>query len=135
MVARFCLAGVAVLAAAWLGLSLRNDQLVLDGLKNSVYASVVPSPGPAKDRLINRTARQLHDAQLLNPDRTPAVYEALVRTAVNPQAGRRQLLELSRSDPGDAFVWAVILRAVSRSDPLAARARAHLAILIPQRPR
>jgi hypothetical protein len=135
VVARVCLSVVAVLAAAWLGLSLRNDQLVLGGLKSSVFAAAVPAPGPARDRFVNRAVGDLRDAQLLNPDRTPAVYEALVRSAADREAGARELARLARSYPQDALIWAVLLRVVSPQDPRAAEARTQLRILIPQRPR
>lgn len=134
MVPRACLAVVAVLAAAWLALSLRNDQLAMDGLKTSVVTSTTPSPGTERDR-VRRSIRKLNDARLLNPDKTPAVYEALVQSALDREAAARKLSELSQSYPNDSFVWAAILRVVLPSDPRAAEARAHLRALIPQRPR
>jgi hypothetical protein len=135
MIARVLLALAAVLAAAWLGLSLRNDQLTLDGLKGSVFAAAVPAPGPARDRIFNTAVRQLHDAQLLNPDKTPAVYEALLHSAADREAGAGELQKLARAYPDDALIWAVLLRVVRPEDPRAAEARARLQALIPRRPR
>ena len=135
MLPRACLAVAAVLAAAWLGLSLRNDQLTINGLKNSVFAAVTPSPGTARDRVIQRALREIHDAQLLNPDKTPAIYEALVLSARDREAAAQRLGELSRSYPKDTLVPAVVLRVLPPTDPRAAQARAQLQLLIPQRPR
>jgi hypothetical protein len=134
MIARVCLAVVAVLAAAWLGLSLRNHQLAQEGLRKSIYA-VVPPPGPSRDRLLRHAVQQLHDAQFLNPDKTPALYEGLLQSVQNHEAGVRKLAELARAYPDDALAWAVLLQAVAPSDPRAAQAQAHLRTLIPQRPR
>lgn len=134
MIPRVILAVVAVVAAAWLALSLRNDQLTLNGFKTSVLAAAAP-PGPVRDRLIQRAVRDLHGARFMNPDITPATYEALVQGARDPEAGARRLVELSRSYPGDPYIWATILRLVRPSDPRAAQAQAHLRALIPQRPR
>lgn len=135
VVCRICLGVVAVLAAAWLGLSLRNDQITINGLKNSIYAAATPSPGPAKDRLLESTLRDLRRAQLLNPDRTPAIYESLVQSGTDREAAAQRLAKLTRSYPEDAFAWAAILRVLPPSDPRAAEARSHLRSLIPQRPR
>lgn len=134
MVARACLAIVAVLAAAWLALSLRNDQLAISGLRAAVTGAAIP-PGPERNRLLGRSISELRDSQLLNPDTTPALYEALARSISDPSAGAQQLVELSRSYPKDALVWASILRVLPPSDPRVAEARAQLRILIPQRPR
>lgn len=134
MVPRACLAVVAVLAAGWLALSLRNDQLALNGFKTSVLAAAAP-PGPERDHLIQRAVRELHGARFMNPDMSPAIYEALVQGARDPDAGARRLVELSRSYPEDPYIWASILRLVRPSDPRAGEALAHLRALIPQRPR
>jgi hypothetical protein len=135
MVARVCLGVAAALAAAWLGLSLRNDQLAIDGLKSSVFAAAAPSAGPVRERILERSLRQLHDAQLLNPDKTPAVYEGLVQTAQNREAGARKLTALARAHPDDAFYWAVLLKVVKPADPRSREARERLRMLIPRRPR
>lgn len=134
MVARACLAVVAVLAAAWLALSLRNDQLALKGLKKTIVGASTPA-GPGRDRVIEGGIRDLREASLLNPDKTPAIYAALVESTTDREAATQRLVELSRSYPKDALVWAAIARALPSSDPRASEARARLRLLIPQRPR
>lgn len=128
---------VALLVAAWLGLSLRNAVLTNRVFRLAIAASVPVRGGSASAR--QSFARAAIDdakrARLLNPDRVAEIYA----TAALAVLGRRaealhELDEIARVQPDNAYVW-VAMASLSHGFDRAreARANARLAELAPVR--
>lgn len=124
---------VAVVAAAWLGLSLRNDLLTVRGIETAVGPALTSAPSdPNVRRAGERGTKQLRSAQLLNPDPTPSYYEAVVKVALGQRENAvRTLRQLALEHPDDAFVWQAIVRLAPPNDPRSAEALARLRMLKP----
>jgi hypothetical protein len=104
---RLALCVVALLTAAWLGLSLRNAVLVNEGLLALLHAASHGAPLGASARGEAASAEQrLHDAGLLNPDRRPVAYEAMAMVQLGRPEGVTRLSELLRAHPAEPRGWA-----------------------------
>jgi tetratricopeptide (TPR) repeat protein len=116
MPARIALAGLALLALAYLAISLRN----VDSLERGERLATQPDPPVAEaERLLER-------ARLLNPDVRPLLAEAALLSANGRPRDARALAERAVSrEPDNVFAWSVLAGVTRESDP--ARARQALA--------
>jgi hypothetical protein len=130
VVARACVALVAVALLAWLGVLERGTRLQAEGV-----ALLRPGAG---DGDLARAGEKLEAARLLNPDTAPDVSRALVHRARGDVSSAVALVEdVVRREPDNLRAWGVLLllaegdegvarRALAaqrRLDPLNARAR------------
>jgi len=126
---------VALIAAAWLALSLHNAVLT----KRAVVLTLSSTPRDtvhARHRYALEALQNARSARLLNPDRSLDVYAAVATWLLGRRAESvRELDELGRAQPDDAFVWLSMLIVARGVDPVReARARARLAVLHPPAP-
>ena len=123
MLARVLIVVIALLALAWLGVSVRGYDLYEDGERLAF------APGARKAQ-VDEAARLLKDARFLNPDTRPLLTKGALLVA---RGGRRApegvalLEEAVRREPDNVVAWAVLASATRRLDPersREARARA-----------
>lgn len=130
------MAVVALLVVGWLALSLHNAVLTDRAVVQTLLSVPHGSPGAPDDvrrGYAQRGLQSARSARLLNPDRTPETYGAVATWLLGRRAeSLRQLDELGRAQPDDAFVWLSMLTVARGADPVReARARARLATLHP----
>jgi len=129
------MATVALLVAAWLALSLHNA--VLTDRTAVLTLSAGPRDTPqVRRRYALQALERTRSARLLNPDRSLDIYAAVATWLLGRRPeSLRQLDELGRAQPDDAFVWVSMLNVARGADPVReARARARLAELHPPAP-
>lgn len=129
------MAVVALLVAGWLALSLHNAVLT----DRAVVLTLAAGPretSATRRRYVGQALQSARSARLLNPDRSLDVYAAVATWLLGRRAeSLRQLDELARAQPDDAFVWVSMLTVARGADPVReARARARLAVLHPPAP-
>ncbi len=129
------MAVLALLVAGWLALSLHNAVLT-DRAVVQTLSSFPRGASTVHRREALRALQSARSARLLNPDRTPDIYAALASSFLGRRAESvRQLDDLTRAQPDDAFVWLAVLIVVRGADPVReARARARVVALHPPAP-
>ena len=118
MVARVCVAVVAVVVIAWLGVMERDTRLLASGVE-----AVKPGSGAAE---LARAESDLRAARLLNADTAPDVNRALLHRARGEEERAAATLEdvLAR-EPDNLVAWAVLgLLARGRAEATVRRAEA-----------
>jgi predicted Zn-dependent protease len=127
VVARISLLVIAVLALAWLGVLLRDQNV---GQAASQRLAHNPRLAPAE---VAREMKRLEDAELLNPDSSWQLSRGkhwLARK--RPRRAVRVVESLLRSEPDNIDGWFIVYVATRPSDPRrAARARAEIKRLNP----
>lgn len=101
MLARLVVAVVAVLAIGWLAVMERDARL---------YERGIAAGGSLDDpATIARAEKDLRDARLLTPDRTPDVGRSLILWTVGRSPEARAVLEdVVRSEPDNLSAWTAL---------------------------
>jgi hypothetical protein len=125
VIARACVALLAVVVLAWLAVMERDARLQAEGVD---AARQVRAPGNYA-----RADAAFRGARLLNPDTTPDVFRAfLYEGGGHSRAAAALLDDVLRREPDNAGAWGVRLAFARHDDPAAAaRARAALRRLDP----
>ncbi len=123
MLARVVLVVLAIVALAWLAVSLRGYDLYERG-ERLAFA-------PGGQAPVEEAARLLEDSRFLNPDTRPLLTKGALLVARGegrePEEGVALIEEAVRREPDNVVAWAVLASATRRLDPersRAARARA-----------
>jgi len=112
--ARACVALIAVVAVAWLGVLERDTRLLARGL-----AGLERDPGAGQ---LASAESDLRAARLLNPDTAPDFNRALVYQARGDAARAQATLEdVLRREPDNLRTWAALSLLVAGRDEAAAR--------------
>ena len=120
MIARACVALVAVVVLAWLGLNERAVRLQADGI-----AATGRQDFDAAERHFRR-------ARLWNPDPTPDLQRSYVYAASSRQPQAVALLEdVLRREPDNRSAWGLLLDFSEEEPAVARRAREALRRLDP----
>jgi predicted Zn-dependent protease len=123
MLARVLLIVIAVVALAWLGVSLRG----YDQYEHGERLAFAPDAGKTQ---VDEAARLLEDARFLNPDTRPLLTKGallVARGGTRAPEGVALLEEAVRREPDNVVAWAVLASTTRRLDPersREARARA-----------
>jgi tetratricopeptide (TPR) repeat protein len=118
MAARLCVAVVAVVVIAWLGVMERDTRLLARGVE-----AVKPGSGAAE---LAAAESDLRAARLLNPDTAPDVNRALLyRARGEEERAERTLEDVLAREPDNLVAWAVLgLLARGRDEATVRRAAA-----------
>jgi tetratricopeptide (TPR) repeat protein len=118
MAARLCVAVVAVVVIAWLGVMERDTRLLARGVE-----AVKPGSGAAE---LAAAESDLRAARLLNADTAPDVNRALLyRARGEEERAERTLEDVLAREPDNLVAWAVLgLLARGRDEATVRRAAA-----------
>jgi Tfp pilus assembly protein PilF len=118
MVARACVALVAVVVVAWLGVMERDTRLLASGV-------AALQPGSGAERLA-RAESDLRAARFLSADTAPDVNRALLyRARGEEERAATTLDDVLRREPDNLVAWAVLgLLARGRDEATVRRAEA-----------
>ena len=116
---RVLVALVALVALAWLGVSLRGYDLYERGERLAFAEGASPAQ-------VDEAARLLEDARFLNPDTRPQLTKGALLASRGDARERREGLELleevARDEPDNVLVWGVLASVTRRLDPERSRA-------------
>ena len=101
---------VAALVIAWLGVQLRNQDII-DG----VSPALIGDPNLPRARF-ERDLDRLADARLLNPDPTWRVNAAIALVPHHPARAAAEAERVVRDEPDNATAWRVRLAALRGRD-------------------
>jgi tetratricopeptide (TPR) repeat protein len=118
VVARACVALVAVAVLGWLAVMERDARLLARGVE-----ALQPGSSPGE---LERAEADLRRARLLNPDTAPDVNRALLyRARGEAERAAATLEDVLRREPDNLVAWAVLgLLARGRDEPAVRRALA-----------
>jgi hypothetical protein len=102
---------VAVLAIAWLGVQLRNHDII-DG----VSPALIGDPDLPRARF-ERDLDRLADARLLNPDPTWRMNRAIALLPRDPARAAAEAERVVRDEPDNATGWRILAATVRNRDP------------------
>jgi tetratricopeptide (TPR) repeat protein len=114
VLARVCVALVAVAVLGWLGVMERDARLQARGLEAASRLDVAGNPA--------RAEASFRGARLLNPDTAPDLSRALVHRAAGRQREAAALVEdVLRREPDNLTAWSVLYTMTRGRDAAAAR--------------
>ena len=100
IVARIVVLGVAVAAAAWFALGIRQS------IDTSRASALITGPAPLSAKDVSRASSLLHSASTLNPDRTVDILRGqLAIDQHRPAAAVAMLESVTRAEPQNLSAW------------------------------